>query len=93
MIARRDPEFANQLYPFHLQYEEGRERLGCDSAIERGKFSGMNFRTHSDGSPLGQCHLERFGPTHGRGVAISSHPFRAEWKQQLSSRWLGVDAL
>lgn len=36
-IARRDREFANQLYPFKLQYEEGQERLGCDSAMERGE--------------------------------------------------------
>ena len=37
-IARRDRELANQLYPFRLQYEEGQERLGCDSAIDRGEW-------------------------------------------------------
>lgn len=37
IAALRNPELADSLYPFRLQYDDGQERLGCDSPMERGK--------------------------------------------------------
>jgi hypothetical protein len=37
MAALRQGNMAENLYPFKLVYDDGTERLGCDSARERGK--------------------------------------------------------
>lgn len=37
LAARRQGELANNLYPFKLVYDDGTERLGCNSARDRGE--------------------------------------------------------
>lgn len=37
MAAQRQGELADNLYPFKLVYDDGTERLACDSARDRGK--------------------------------------------------------
>jgi hypothetical protein len=38
MAAQRQANLADNLYPFKLVYDDGTERLGCDSARERGEL-------------------------------------------------------
>jgi hypothetical protein len=38
MAAQRQANLADSLYPFKLVYDDGTERLGCDTAAERGKL-------------------------------------------------------
>lgn len=37
LIARKQGNLADLLYPFKLVYDDGTERLGCDMARERGE--------------------------------------------------------
>lgn len=66
--ARRQGELAENLYPFKLVYDDGTERLGCDSARDRGMriFDGM-----LTGSEMGERHLDGSG-AHTRQSSSSS---------------------
>ena len=58
MAAQRQSNLADNLYPFKLVYDDGTERLGCDSARERGKYIHLSAGRNLTSSSMGQCYLE-----------------------------------
>jgi hypothetical protein len=61
MAAQRQSNLADSLYPFKLVYDDGTERLGCDSARERGKLLEPEDGQQLTCSSMGQCYLECSG--------------------------------
>jgi hypothetical protein len=90
MAAQRQSNLADNLYPFKLVYDDGTERLGCDSARERGKLLKPKDGQALTCSTMGQCYLECSGKnkrqtcfssavTQVRTTLLTSHTQRCWW--------------